>query len=313
MLAGWQYVAMAIPPALQERDEGVSGWRESARMLTKWPRQLGQRIYMNRIACLSAIVSLSFVLAACSPATPKPSTGAPSATAPSTPAAVAAASATPDLCSPENLPNSAKIVNNFVRQFDVYAVLAQTTKTQPQLGQAITAMQAIRQNANAYVVPPCLTDLRRYALLYMDSVIQTMLAFQVKPQVETLNAGIQQARDYNDQYAAELARLLGVTVEPNVTPGTPVAAQPGETTTPLVVTILNPGPNALNLHVSPSLTSQAIGVLDANLSATALGKSSNGEWIEVQVPNQPGKTAWVYASLVQFTSGDQGVLAVATP
>ncbi len=270
---------------------------------------------MNRIACLSAILSLSILLTACSPATPKPSTSSPTVASASAPSAAAAsvASATPDLCSPENLPNSARIVNNFVRQFDVYAVLAQTTKTQPQLGQAITAMQAIRQNTNAHAVPPCLTDLRRYALLYMDSVIQTMLAFQVKPQVETLNAGIKQARDYNDQYAAELARLLGVTLEPNATPGTPAAVQPGETTTPVVVTIFNPGPNALNLHVSPSLTSQAIGVLDANLSATALGKSSNGEWIEVEVPDQPGKTAWVYASLVQFTSGDQGVLVVATP
>lgn len=271
---------------------------------------------MKRIALLGFLVSLSIVLAACAAPQTGPTAAPTSSSTPTSGAVVASVSGTPaaDLCSPANLPTTVLMIHNFKRQFNSYATLA-TTVAQSDLIKIIPAMQAIRRDTDAQSIPPCLTNLKRYALQYMDSVIKTLQDFQKSPNIQTLNAGIIQARQYSDEYDKELATLAGVTLQPNPTSGTPptAAAQPAVTSTPAVATITNPGPNALNLHVSPSLTAQSIGVLDANLSTTAIGKSADGEFLLVQVPNQAGKTAWVYASLVQFTAGEQGALPVATP
>lgn len=252
-------------------------------------------------------ICLSLLLSACAanqptqPASPAPASQAAATLPPVTP------SATPDLCTQAQLPETVKAVNTYVRQFDNYSSLSVQVPA-PQLPQMISAMKQIRQALQQQLVPPCLTDLKHYALQYMDTVILTVVTFQANPNIDSLNTGIQQARDYNDQYALELARLLGVTMAPeNETP----AAQ--ATPTPGGATVVNPGPNPLNLHVAPSLTSESIAMLEANQSAMALGKSANGEWIKIEVPGKAGTSAWVYASLVQYASGDASVLPVATP
>jgi SH3 domain-containing protein len=268
---------------------------------------------MKKSLPLYALLGIILLASACgakpSAPTAVPAAGSQTAEAPAT---SEIPTATPDLCSQENRGESVKIVNTYVHQFDNYAALA-TTVGPAQLKQLLTTMQAIRATAQLQPVPPCLTDLKHYALLYMDTVIQTLVEFQTKPDIKTLNAGILQARQYNDQYAAELARLLGVTLEPNATTAAQAGTPAGVASTRVVPMVLNPGPNPLNLHVSPSLTSQAVGVLNASETATAVGKSQGDEWIQIEVPGEPGKLAWVYASLVQYVSGDTNMLPVATP
>src|SRR5512146_748377 len=195
---------------------------------------LAQRIHMTRNALLIFIVCLSITLAACGTVAPGPAAGASTATAASTSTPSGPASATPDLCSAAELPNSVSLVNNYVRQFDNYATLA-TTVTQSSLPKVIPAMQAIRTATDTADLPPCLTELRRDALLYMDTVIKTLVAFEKNPKMETLSAGIAEAQKNSLQYATELARLAGVTLEPSATAGTPVAAQPAQSATPTVV------------------------------------------------------------------------------
>ncbi len=253
------------------------------------------------------LAALGTLLAACGSASPQPTGVTPATQAQSTTPPPATPSATPDLCTQGNLPHSVRIVNTYVQQFDNYSSLS--VQVPPaQLPQIVAAMKSIRQALQQQAVPPCLTDLKHFALQYMDTVIQTVVGYEAKPDINSLNAGIEQARKYNDQYAIELARLLGVTL------GAPTETSVAQLTeTPGVTTVVNPGPNPLNLHVSPSLTSQSIGLLNANETATALGKSSNGEWIQIDVPGQAGVRAWVYASLVQYASGDGSALPVATP
>jgi hypothetical protein len=279
---------------------------------------------MKKLLLASFAIIAGLLLASCgSPAgqsgTPAPGSTTGLTAAPSAPAATP--SATPDLCTQAQLPETVKIVNGYVHQFDNYATLAFQLRTVPnnpnpalvsplaQLPQLIASMKSIRTALQQQLVPPCLTDLKHYALQYMDTVVLASTTYQTTGSLESLSAGINLARQYNDQYANELARLLGVTLAPeNVTP---VA---GETATLSAgATVMNPGPNPLNLHVAPSLTSQSIAMLEANESARALGKSSNDEWIQIEVPGQPGARAWVYASLVQYTSGDASILPVATP
>ncbi len=224
--------------------------------------------------------------------------------------------ATPDLFSTSNLPNTIKPVNDLTRQFDDYSALARNTP-QSHLVQVIPPLQAIRRAASEdQGLPTCLQQLKSDQVSYMDAFIQTMLAFESNASPDVLKAGMAQAQQYHDQYLVEMARLLGVTVVPSPTPiqGTPNPGITGTSaSTPLPITITNPGTGSINLHNSPSLTSSVIGKLDVGAAATAIGKSADGDWLLIQIPKQTGKTAWLYTSLVNFYSGDINSLPVATP
>ncbi len=105
-----------------------------------------------------------------------------------------------------------------MRQFDDYAELASNVM-QSELVKVIPALQAIRRAAQDQPVPSCLADLKRYALLYMDTTLQALLAFQSNASASVIGTGIIQAHQYYVQYQQEWARLLGVTLPaPAVTP-----------------------------------------------------------------------------------------------
>jgi hypothetical protein len=235
---------------------------------------------------------------------------APAITSTSTP------SVTPTLdpCSSSNLPLAVRPVNDLMRQFDDYAALAQSTP-QSQLVQVIPPLQTIRRAAENQAVPVCLKQLKVDQLSYMDTLIQTLLAFDANANSDVLKGGAAQAQQYHNQYVIELAHLLGMTVvvPPSITPGTPPT--PGKTSTPALsaITITNPGPNPINLHASASLTSATVGTMNVSASAVAVGKTAAGDWVLIQVPGQTGKTVWLYATLIKFASGDINSLPVATP
>lgn len=266
---------------------------------------------MKKILIFSCLLITALLLVACGSkpvaATSEAPTTAGNTSVPTEPPVTP--SATPDLCTQEQLPETVKIVNTYVYQFVNYSNLS--IQVPPaQLPQMLASMKAIRQALQQQIVPPCLTDLKHFALQYMDAVIQTETTYmsQATPDKAAFDAGRKLALQYNDQYAVELARLLGVTLAPqNATPAAQV------TPTQAGAVVFNPGPNPLNLHRAPSLTSESIAMLEANASAKAIGRSSNGEWIQVELPGQPNTRAWVYASLVQYTSGDANILPVATP
>lgn len=258
---------------------------------------------MKKVFLLAIILGTSLFMSACGSSTP-------------TATVIPSPSVTPtaDPCSTGNLPHEARKVNDLMRQFDDYAALASNTP-QSQLVQVIPPMQAIHRAAQDQLVPACLQQLKNFQLQYMDTSINVLLAFESKANTSVLNAGVAQSKQYHSQYTNELARLLGITIvaPPSATPGAQTAPTTAETTpAPTNFTIINPGPNPINLHVSASLTSQTIGTLDVGKSAVAIGKSITGEWILIQAPGQ-SQTAWAYATLIKFSSGDINSLPIATP
>lgn len=264
---------------------------------------------MNKIALFCTVAGLSLVLAACGAIGPKPSPTSPPV---DTSAPAAPPSSTPDPCTKDSLPETVKPLNAYMLQFDDKATVA-SSAAQADLGPIVSDMQTIRKSAGDLAAPSCLSDLKRFQLLYMDTVIRTLQGFQTNPQVSVLASGILEARQYHDQYVTELARLAGLALPPSATAGPQATPGPTVTATALVWTVTNPGPNPLNTHVSPSLTAETIAVLNAGDSATALGKSANGEWIEIELPGQTGQLAWVYASLISFTSGNMDSLPIVAP
>ena len=157
--------------------------------------------------------------------------------------------ATPDLCSASNLPHTIKPVNDLTRQFDDYSALARYAP-QSQMMEVIPPLQSIRRTAEDQVLPACLQQLKSYQISYMDTFIQTTLAFKSTSgnpnaltaggMAQAIKTGMAQAEQYHDQYLIEMARLLGVTVVPSSTPilGIPNPGVTGtSTSTPLPITI----------------------------------------------------------------------------
>jgi hypothetical protein len=212
--------------------------------------------------------------------------------------------ATPDPCSPENLPLEAAKVNKLMREFDDYSALASNT-LQNQLVVLIPEMQRILREAEDLPVPACLETLKDLQMAHMNLVIQTLMAFMNNTDVQLINAGITQARELHGKYDVEMARLLGVTLAPQPTSLPRPTATPAANVVPSPATqvamVTNAGLSGINLRSAPGLNAPESGILNAQTSTTALGRSADDQWILVEIPAQPGLTAWVYAALVQLS------------
>lgn len=224
---------------------------------------------------------------------------------------------TPDPCNEANLPAEVDKVHKHMREFDDYAALASNTP-QSQLIQVIPELQRVLREAQDQKAPACLANLKTMQIQHMNAVVQTLLLFVSKGDVNLIAEGISQARELHVQYDIEMARLLGVTLafvtqtQPSVT-GT--APAPDAATTPppsSSATATNAGTNDLNLRVAPDFNAAPLYVLAAGQSAPAIGRTADSQWILVQVPDQPDQTAWVYASVVQVSVAVE-TLPVAAP
>lgn len=125
---------------------------------------------------------------------------------------------TQDLCLEPALSEEIGKVNDLMREFDDYSALASNTP-QSQLVTVIPELQRVLRNAEDQAVPACLQHLKRLQLQHMEVVVQTLLSFMGETiDVELVNQGVAQARDLRLQYDVEMARLLGITLQPQLTP-----------------------------------------------------------------------------------------------
>jgi hypothetical protein len=82
------------------------------------------------------------------------------------------------------------------------------------------------------------------------------------------------------------------------------AYQGAPTPTGVFVTVANP-PDGTNVRSGPSSVSYGapIGHLNPGETAIALGKSTAGEWIQIEFPAGPNRTGWVYSANVEVSPG----------
>jgi len=133
---------------------------------------------------------------------------------------------TPDPCATENLNAEVQKVHKYMREFDDSSSLA-ASRPREQLADAIADLQRIRRETEDQPTPSCLVDLRTYQVSHMNAVINTLIGFMGGADQQTVDQGIAQARELHDRYTIELARILGLTVEP-----ASVIVPPTETVTP---------------------------------------------------------------------------------
>jgi len=136
-------------------------------------------------------------------------------------ATASASTNTPDPCAPGNLETEVLKIHSHMREFDDSASLAGSimqgiAKNQMQmsdLSNAIPNMQRIKREAEDQPTPACLVNLKTYQINHMYTVLNSLNAFLSGDQ-QGFDQSVAVARQYHDQYAVELARLLGQTVLP---------------------------------------------------------------------------------------------------
>jgi hypothetical protein len=122
---------------------------------------------------------------------------------------------TPDPCGPENIEEEVLKVHKYMREFDDASNLASLPELQPQQRtDAIAELQRIRREAEDQVIPPCVGDLKTYQISHMNAVINTLIAMLSGSDQQQIDQGIASARNQHDRYLIELARVLGLTIEP---------------------------------------------------------------------------------------------------
>lgn len=131
-------------------------------------------------------------------------------------------SPTPDPCSSENIEAEVQKVHDHMREFDDAAILASNLPMQ-ELSDPIANLQRIRREAEDESIPSCLTNLKKYQISHMNSVISTLVAFLGGVDEATLAQNINSAREQHDQYTLELARLLGLPLVTATAISTPAA------------------------------------------------------------------------------------------
>jgi hypothetical protein len=163
---------------------------------------------------IAGLALLAVILSACGTNIPAPAGGStPNATE-----ALVTTTTTPDPCAPENLETEVLKVHKYMREFDDASSLAMARPVE-QLPDAIADLQRIRREAEDEFTPHCLGDLKTYQIGHMNTVINTLIAMMSGQEAEVLNQGIAIARQQHDDYTLELARVLGLTIEPaNVPP-----------------------------------------------------------------------------------------------
>lgn len=245
------------------------------------------------------LLLLIFTISACG-SEPTPATEKPLPTTP-IPAPVSIDTPTPDPCAPEKIAVEVEKVHKLMREFDDASMLASNTPVE-QLNPSIADLQRIRRDAEDQVVPVCLANLKKYQLEHMNSVINILMAFMSGIDQETLNQSVILARQQHDQYSLELAAILGLDVIPAPTMA-PTDEVPAAFSTPTATGpfVTNPGPTAVNLRAQPNLSANTLGIMAIGASAAVLGRTADALWYQIEFPDQPGKTAWVYVSLVQIS------------
>lgn len=255
---------------------------------------------------------------------PSPTPIPPTFTAtPITPTATV--TSTPDPCATENISEGVKPVHQLMREFDDAVAIAGNTGREL-LSAQIVELQRIRREAENQSVPACLKTLKEFQLAHMNTLIQAMLSFMGGTEQDMVGQGIILSRQLHNQYMIELSKLMGETVVAIPTNPVIIFEIPIETLeenadetstppppTPTVPVVTNPGPTSALMLIAPAMDSQTVGILEVGQSALALGLSPDSLWVMIEIPNQPGQVAWVYASLVQMQGSGTLTIIPAAP
>jgi hypothetical protein len=229
----------------------------------------------------------------------------------------------PDPCAPENIHMTIKPLDMLMGAFEDTTAVAYKMPRQ-MVADQITVLQEIRRDVSDKDVSSCLNDLKRVQIEYMDSVINTLLAFLEGAPGQVTTKGLGSSWELRSRYFDELERLLGVTLTPRPTEihwtpqvflePTEQITVPVETNTPIptrtvkftptifstIAMVVNP--RGANVRSGPSVLYESRLVIPTEEMVEVIGRLENGEWLLIRKPEMPEGTGWVFTELVKLES-----------
>jgi hypothetical protein len=201
-------------------------------------------------------------------------------------------------------------IANIMGEFDDTSFLAQSVPDSGQLVQVILVLQRVRRDAINNKPPECLKPLKEAQVNFMSGVILTFISFMTKAKSEAIQNQITQTRSLRGVFDQELARQLGlkyITATPMPTiPPTPIP--PTSTVTPVTATT----DQDIYILQGPGMTFPAAGTFLKGQIANVIGRNPAGDWIQIEVPSNPGKPGWAPKQLIKI-SGAESSVPIVTP
>lgn len=198
-------------------------------------------------------------------------------------------------------------------EFDDNSFLIQAIKNPDQLVQVILVMQRVRRDAINNTPPECLKQLRDAQVNYMNAVVLISINIANRTKSDIIQRQVVDVRKIREEFDKELANLLGLkyeTITPMPTiPPTPVL--PTSTVAPISATTIQD--RDIFVLQGPGLNFPAVGTFLKGQVANVLGRSEKGDWIEIDVPSNPGNAGWVPKELIKLSSAEASVPIVTPP
>jgi len=192
-------------------------------------------------------------------------------------------------------------------EFDDTSYLIQSIPDSGQMVQVILVLQRIRRDAIDNKPPECLKKLKEAQVNFMSGVVLTSISIMSKSDKEAIQKQLAQTRTYRSVFDQELANQLGlkyITATPVPTTA-PTAVPPTSTVSPVTATT----DQDIYVVQGPGLTYPAVGTFLKGQITNVMGRNDKGDWIEIEVPSNPGYAGWVPKQLIKL-AGQESSLPV---
>ncbi len=225
-----------------------------------------------------------------------------------------------DPCDLSVLRNTIAPFDSLLRAFDDTSVVAlnlpRNAVTDPTL-----RLQEYRRDVQDLEAPVCVATLKQDMLSYMDTVINTLVGFIGGVTPAQAQASLEGAVPFRTRLEEQLGQLLEATITPSatllqqasipVTGNSQVAnATPSPSITPVPLGSVQ-NPKGANVRFGPGVDYSFQYILEEGAAVELIGRSEDGQWILVRVPDRQEVTGWILAPLLS-TDIDPGSLPVFT-
>lgn len=203
-------------------------------------------------------------------------------------------------CSPQSLPPSYFNLNNSLRAFDDALLLA-VNLPREQVVPQVERLQELRRAVEAEMPPACMQTFKDSLLVYMNRVLELLVAFVGGAGPDSVMRGLTEAAQLRLPIQEQIGLLLGATVTPYpTTQPLPLGTEDASLIIPATgaarAHALVTHTEGVNLRLGPGVTFGFEVVLAPGTQVAVIGTDATQQWLLVTGP--AGEQGWVFLPLV---------------
>ncbi len=211
-------------------------------------------------------------------------------------------------------------IASIMGEFDDTSYLVQSVPNTDDLIPVILELQRVRREAINNKPPGCLKPLKDAQVDFMSGVIVTSISMLSSGKARTaeekqrysteIEDRLKRTRLFREVFEKELADQLGlkyITATPAPTL-TPTIVPPTSTVAPVTATT----DQDIYVVQGPGLTFPAVGTFLKGQIVNVIGRNDTNEWIQIEVPGNPGSAGWVPKPLIKL-NGAEASLPITSP